>query len=125
MKTKLLKLALCAMALLPMGAWGEAKLIDINFAELAVETQGERCATLQHFRGPLPLLVHNTPHLGTKLPDVGYKGACFLMFGWRQQYCWLEAAIGDQPVLYRQTPYAEPTNGVSCTRRNDNYAIQS
>ena len=73
MKTKLLKLALCAMALLPMGAWGEAKLIDINFAELAVETQGERCATLQHFRGPLPLLVHNTPHLGTKLPDVGYK----------------------------------------------------
>ena len=82
MKTKLLKLALCAMALMPMGAWGEAKLIDINFAELAVETQGERCATLQHFRGPLPLLVHNTPHLGTKLPDVGYKGACFLMFGW-------------------------------------------
>ena len=45
--------------------------------------------------------------------------------GWRQQYCWLEAAIGDQPVLYRQMPYAEPTNGVSCTRRNDNYAIQS
>ena len=42
MKTKLLKLALCAMALLPMGAWGEAKLIDINFAELAVETQGVR-----------------------------------------------------------------------------------
>lgn len=40
MKTKLLKLALCAMALLPMGAWGEAKLIDVNFAELAVETQG-------------------------------------------------------------------------------------
>lgn len=25
-----------------MGAWGEAKLIDINFAELAVETQGVR-----------------------------------------------------------------------------------
>ena len=44
---------------------------------------------------------------------------------WRQQYCWLEAAIGDQPILYRQMPYAEPTNGVSCTRRNDNYAIQS
>jgi hypothetical protein len=43
MKTKLLKLALCAMALMPMGAWGEAKLIDINFAELAVETQGELC----------------------------------------------------------------------------------
>ena len=63
--------------------------------------------------------------MGTKLPDVWYRGACFLIAAWRQQYCWLEAAIGDQPILYRQMPYAEPTNGVSCTRRNDNYAIQS
>jgi hypothetical protein len=112
MKTKLLKLALCAMALMPMGAWGEAKLIDINFAELAVETQGERCATLQHFRGPLPLLVHNTPHLGTKLPDVWYRGACFLIAAWRQQYCWLEATVLLAGGSNRRSAYLVPANAV-------------
>ena len=115
MKTKLLKLALCAMALLPMGAWGEAKLIDINFAELAVETQGERCATLQHFRGPLPLLVHNTPHLGTKLPDVGYKGACFLMFGWRRTYVRLEANVCSAGAEHRESADLVPAKAVCCT----------
>ena len=47
------------------------------------------------------------------------------MCGWRQTYVRLEPNIENQPILYRQKPYAEPTNGVSCTRRNDNYAIQS
>ena len=62
---------------------------------------------------------------GTEVPVFLLLAGGSNIAGWRQQYCWLEAAIGDQPVLYRQTPYAEPTNGVSCTRRNDNYAIQS
>ena len=62
---------------------------------------------------------------GTEVPVFLCSAGGSNIAGWRQQYCWLEAAIGDQPVLYWQMPYAEPTNGVSCTRRNDNYAIQS
>ena len=62
---------------------------------------------------------------GTEVPVFLCSAGGSNIAGWRQQYCWLEAAIGDQPVLYWQMPYAEPTNGVSCTRRNENYAIQS
>ena len=62
---------------------------------------------------------------GTEVPVFLCSAGGSNIAGWRQQYCWLEAAIGNQPILYRQMPYAEPTNGVSCTRRNDNYAIQS
>ena len=68
MKTKLLKLALCAMALMPMGAWGEAKLIDINFAELAVETQGERLRNFTAFQG-------SAATFGTQYAAFRYKTA--------------------------------------------------
>lgn len=37
MKTKLLKLALCAMAALPMGAWADSEVWSINYASLATE----------------------------------------------------------------------------------------
>ena len=68
MKTKLLKLALCAMALLPMGAWGEAKLIDINFAELAVETQGGTMCNFTAFQG-------SAATFGTQYAAFRYKTA--------------------------------------------------
>jgi hypothetical protein len=43
MKTKLLKLALCAMAALPIGAWADSEVWSINYAKLATDnvTYGE------------------------------------------------------------------------------------
>ena len=37
MKTKLVKLALCAMAALPIGAWADSEVWSINYASLATE----------------------------------------------------------------------------------------
>ena len=50
MKTKLLKLALCAMAALPMGAWADSEVWSINYASLATEnvTYGSNIATTRN-----------------------------------------------------------------------------
>lgn len=50
MKTKLLKLALCAMAALPIGAWADSEVWSINYASLATEnvTYGSNIATTRN-----------------------------------------------------------------------------
>lgn len=50
MKTKLLKLALCAMAAPPIGAWADSEVWSINYASLATEnvTYGSNIATTRN-----------------------------------------------------------------------------
>ena len=70
---------------------------------------------------------------GTKVPVFLLLPPGSNIAGWRQQYCWLEPAIEDQPILYREVPFAVPTNSVNCTNireqaqgvRNDSMFITS
>ena len=52
---------------------------------------------------------------GTEVPVFLLLPGGSNIAGWRQQYCWLEAAIGDQPILFRQMPYAVLASDVNCT----------
>ena len=47
-------------------------------------------------------LVQDCLMCGTKEPVFLLLPPGSNIAGWRQQYCWLEAAIEDQPILYRQ-----------------------
>ena len=52
---------------------------------------------------------------GTKVPDVWYRGACFLIAAWRQQYCWLEATVLLAGGSNRRSAYLVPANAVCYT----------
>ena len=56
--------------------------------------------------------VQNCLMCGTEVPDVWYRGACFLMFGWSRTYVWLEANICAAGGAYRKTAYLVPANAV-------------